>query len=66
LGGVIGVLAGILLAKLLSLFMQTPSAVSIPAILVAVAFSTVIGVVFGLIPAVKAANLNPIDALRRE
>ncbi len=66
LGGVIGVITGIILAKVLSLLMQTPSAVSVPAIIVAVAFSTVIGVVFGLIPAVKAANLNPIDALRRE
>ena len=66
LGGVIGVITGIILAKVLSLLMQTPSAVSIPAIIVAVAFSTVIGVAFGLIPAVKAANLNPIDALRRE
>ena len=66
LGGVIGVITGIILAKVLSLLMQTPSAVSVPAIIVAVAFSTVIGVAFGLIPAVKAANLNPIDALRRE
>lgn len=66
LGGVIGVITGVILAKVLSIVMQTPSAVSIPAIIIAVAFSTVIGVVFGLIPAVKAANLNPIDALRRE
>ena len=66
LGGVIGVVTGIILAKVLSLLMQTPSAVSIPAIIVSVGFSTVIGVAFGLIPAVKAANLNPIDALRRE
>jgi putative ABC transport system permease protein len=45
--------------------MQIPVAVSIPAIVIAVVFSTVIGVVFGLVPAMKAANLNPIDALRR-
>ena len=66
LGGVIGVITGIILAKVLSLLMQTPSAVSLPAIIISVGFSTVIGIAFGLIPAVKAANLNPIDALRRE
>lgn len=66
LGGILGVIAGIVLAKLLSGAMGTPTAVSVPAIIVAVLFSTVIGVVFGLIPAYKAANMNPIDALRRE
>ena len=65
LGGVIGVASGIGLAELISRMMQIPVAVSVPAILIAVAFSTVIGVVFGLVPAVKAANLNPIEALRR-
>ena len=66
LGGLIGVASGIGLALLISNMMQIPVAVSIPAILVAVIFSTVIGVVFGLVPAVKAANLNPIEALRRD
>ena len=66
LGGLIGVASGIGLAELISNMMQIPVAVSIPAILVAVIFSTVIGVVFGLVPAVKAANLNPIEALRRD
>ena len=66
LGGIIGVAVGIGLAKLLSTIMQTPTAISVPAILIAVVFSMVIGILFGLIPAVKAANLNPIEALRRE
>ena len=65
-GGVVGVIAGIVLALLLSKFTGTPSAISIPAILIAVVFSMVIGIVFGLLPATKAANMNPIDALRRE
>ena len=66
LGGLIGVLAGIGLAKLLSQVMGTPTAISMPAILIAVLFSAVIGILFGLLPATKAANMNPIDALRRE
>lgn len=65
LGGLVGVASGIGLAQLISKMMQIPVSVSVPAILIAVVFSTVIGIVFGLVPAIKAANLNPIDALRR-
>ena len=65
LGGIIGVASGIGLAELISNMMQIPVSVSIPAIVIAVGFSTVIGIVFGLVPAIKAANLNPIEALRR-
>ena len=65
LGGLIGVASGIGLAELISNMMQIPVSVSVPAIVIAVGFSTVIGIVFGLVPAIKAANLNPIEALRR-
>ena len=66
MGGVLGVLTGIGLAELISRFNQIPVAVSVPAIVISVVFSTLIGVIFGLLPAVKAANLNPIEALRRD
>lgn len=65
-GGFLGVVCGIGFAAIVSRITQTPSAISIPAAMVAVIFSVIIGVVFGLIPAVKAANLNPIEALRHE
>ena len=65
LGGIIGVLSGIGLAQLISAMMQIPVAIDVTAILISVVFSTLIGVVFGLLPATQAANLNPIDALRR-
>lgn len=66
LGGMIGVVIGILLAELISATNGIPVAISLPAIMVSVVFSTVIGIIFGMLPALKAANLNPIDALRRE
>ena len=66
LGGILGVACGIGLAYLLSSVMGTPVAISVGACGIAVAFSMVIGVVFGLMPAVKASKLNPIEALRRE
>lgn len=66
LGGLLGVATGIGLSKAFSSVMGTAASVSVPACIIAVAFSMVIGIVFGLIPAVKASRLNPIDALRRE
>ena len=66
LGGILGVACGIGLAYMLSSVMGTPVAISVGACAIAVAFSMVIGVVFGLMPAVKASKLNPIEALRRE
>ena len=66
LGGILGVAGGVVMARLISRLTSTPTAISIPAALIAVGFSMLIGVVFGLFPAVKAANLNPIEALRHE
>ncbi len=66
LGGIVGVGAGVGLAYLISDIASVPVAISGPAIAVSVVFSMVIGIVFGFIPSVKAANLNPIDALRYE
>ena len=65
LGGIIGVVSGIGLAQLISSMMQIPVAIDVAAIAISVVFSMLIGVIFGLLPAVKAANLNPIEALRR-
>lgn len=66
IGGILGVAVGILLSHLISNLTDMPVAISIPAIAISVIFSMVIGIVFGLLPAFKASNLNPIDALRYE
>ena len=66
LGGILGVIFGLILSQVISQMSKTPTAISFPSIILSVAFSMVIGIVFGLLPSVKAANLNPIDALRHE
>ena len=64
MGGVLGVASGIGLAQIISIMSGTPVAISWPAAFIAVIFSMVIGIVFGILPSHQAANLNPIDALR--
>ena len=66
LGGIVGVGAGIGLAAIISRVTSAPVAISVPSIIIAVVFSMVIGIIFGYMPARRAANLNPIDALRHE
>ena len=66
MGGLLGVAAGIGLAEVISKMSSTPVAINGTSIVVSVGFSTLIGVVFGLLPSISAANLNPIEALRHE
>lgn len=66
IGGILGVLGGIVMSQVVHRVSGTPTAISVPAIVASVVFSTMIGLIFGFLPSVKAANLNPIDALRSE
>lgn len=65
-GGAIGTVLGILISKFASALTGWPTQISVLSILVAFLFSAMVGIVFGIYPAKKAAALNPIDALRYE
>ncbi|MEI7652952.1 MAG: ABC transporter permease [bacterium] len=65
-GGIFGILFGIMLSFGFSLFMSSAFVISMSAIVLAFGVSMMIGIVFGWYPANKAANLQPIEALRYE
>ncbi|MCM3080008.1 MULTISPECIES: ABC transporter permease [Brevibacillus] len=66
IGGLIGVLFGLGIAALIAHFANLPPLLSWNSVIIAFAFSSAIGIFFGLYPANKAAKLDPIEALRYE
>ncbi len=66
LGGIVGVLLGIGISVLVAQIMDIALIIDVSIVIIALLFSMLIGIVFGIIPARKAANMNPIDALRFE
>ncbi len=66
LGGIIGVLCGFALGKLIEAFTPLPAAVTLWSVVLGIGFSSAVGIFFGIYPASKAAKLNPIDALHYE
>jgi putative ABC transport system permease protein len=65
-GGIFGIIFGYIIAKLAGTLLDMPPVVATSSVLLAFAVCFAIGVFFGWYPARKAANLNPIDALRYE
>ena len=65
-GGIIGIIFGILFAVLIGNFVGIPPIFSASSILSSLGVSMGIGIIFGVAPAKKAAELNPVDALRSE
>jgi putative ABC transport system permease protein len=66
MGGAIGIIFGLIGSALISNFLSWPTLISGKAIVAAVIFSAAVGIFFGYYPARKAAQLDPIEALRYE
>ena len=65
-GGIIGILLAFAMGYILNTYTAQPAVIQPAIIFISFAFSGAVGVFFGFYPARKAANLNPIDALRYE
>jgi putative ABC transport system permease protein len=66
IGGIAGVMLGAGFTRIISDLIQQPVVLSPRMVVSGLSFSVVVGVFFGFYPAVKAARLNPIQALRYE
>ncbi|WP_299086805.1 ABC transporter permease [uncultured Metabacillus sp.] len=66
IGGIIGIILGAVAANIVSVFAGWPPLISWQVVVGGLIFSMLIGVVFGMLPANKAARLSPIESLRYE
>jgi putative ABC transport system permease protein len=65
-GGIIGVLLAVLIVRIIEIVGDTTAIITAGPVIMALSFSVVIGVLFGIMPAMRAAKLNPIQSLRYE
>jgi putative ABC transport system permease protein len=65
-GGLVGILLGFLLALAISAVSPLPASVQVWSVVMGIGITAIVGLFFGLYPAMRAASLDPIEALRRE
>jgi putative ABC transport system permease protein len=65
-GGIVGISLGFGLALLISKFSPLPASVELWSVAMGIGITALVGLFFGLYPAIRAASLDPIEALRRE
>lgn len=65
-GGVVGILLGILIAKLVAQFSPLPAAIELWSVIAGILISSTVGIFFGIYPAMRASRLDPIEALRAD
>jgi len=66
IGGILGILLAALISSVMNNFTQIYTVINPTIVLISALFATAVGIFFGYYPARKAANLNPIEALRYE
>ena len=66
LGGLLGIMLGAAIGYAVNVFAGFPVALPLWSFLVGVGFSATVGILFGMLPAIKAAKMDPIEALRYE
>lgn len=66
MGGILGVVFGLILSELIAVFSQWSVSWSLSAIVLSFSICAIVGLIFGVYPAIKASKLNPIDALQSD